>query len=98
MCPARPAPFGLTHASGVGTFVPPMRARSAPQNSSLTIRDIARLAGVSAATVSRVLNRDARVSTANRRRVVAGIGQVPYHPRVDPQLLARGTSQAVAVV
>jgi hypothetical protein len=39
------------------TFVSPMRARSGPPKSSLTIRDIARLAGVSAATVSRVVNR-----------------------------------------
>ena len=48
-----------------------MRARSGPAKSSLTIRDIARLAGVSAATVSRVVNADARVSTAKRGAVMA---------------------------
>src|SRR5260221_11431662 len=98
MCPARPAPFGLTHAAGVGTFVPPMRARSGPDKSSLTIRDIARLAGVSAATVSRVVNRDARVSTAKRGAVMAVIEQVHYQPSVVAQWLARGTSQAFGVV
>jgi len=75
-----------------------MRARSAPQKSSLTIRDIARLAGVSAATVSRVVNRDARVSTAKRGAVMAVIEQVHYQPSVVAQWLARGTSQAFGVV
>jgi LacI family transcriptional regulator len=75
-----------------------MRTRSGPQKSSLTIRDIARLAGVSAATVSRVVNRDARVSTAKRGAVMAVIEQVHYQPSVVAQWLARGTSQAFGVV
>src|SRR5438132_1648568 len=75
-----------------------MRARSGPAKSSLTIRDIARLAGVSAATVSRVVNADARVSTAKRGAVMAVIEQVHYQPSVVAQWLARGTSQAVGVL
>jgi LacI family transcriptional regulator len=75
-----------------------MRARSGPAKSSLTIRDIARLAGVSAATVSRVVNADARVSTAKRGAVMAVIEQVHYQPSVVAQWLARGTSKAFGVL
>jgi len=75
-----------------------MRVRRSPPKASLTIRDIARLAGVSAATVSRVVNRDARVSTAKRGAVMAVIEQVHYQPSVVAQWLARGTSQAFGVL
>jgi LacI family transcriptional regulator len=75
-----------------------MRVSPVPEKASLTIRDIARLAGVSAATVSRVVNRDARVSTAKRGAVMAVIEQVNYQPSVVAQWLARGTSQAFGVV
>src|SRR3954465_652960 len=75
-----------------------MRARSGAEKSSLTIRDIARLAGVSAATVSRVVNRDARVSTAKRGAVMAVIEQVHYQPSAVAQWLARGTSKAFGVL
>jgi LacI family transcriptional regulator, galactose operon repressor len=75
-----------------------MRARSPSAKSALTIRDIARLAGVSAATVSRVVNRDSRVSTAKRGAVLAVIEQVHYQPSVVAQWLARGTSQAFGVL
>jgi LacI family transcriptional regulator len=75
-----------------------MRARSDSVKSSLTIRDIARLAGVSAATVSRVLNADSRVSAAKRGAVMAVIEQVGYQPSVVAQWLARGTSRAFGVV
>ena len=64
----------------------------------MTIRDIARLAGVSAATVSRVVNRDSRVSTAKRGAVMAVIEQVHYQPSAVAQWLARGTSQAFGVL
>jgi LacI family transcriptional regulator len=74
-----------------------VRARSASAK-SLTIRDIARLAGVSAATVSRVVNADSRVSTAKRGAVMAVIEQVHYQPSVVAQWLARGTSRAFGVL
>ena len=46
-----------------------------------TVRDVARLAGVSAMTVSRVINREPRVSETTRRRVEAAIAQLGYVPR-----------------
>jgi LacI family transcriptional regulator, galactose operon repressor len=47
----------------------------------VTVRDVARLAGVSAMTVSRVINREPRVSEATRQRVETAIAQLGYVPR-----------------
>jgi LacI family transcriptional regulator len=54
--------------------------------SSMTIRDVARLAGVSSMTVSRVINGSERVSPATRQRVEAAIDELGY----VPSRLARG--------
>ncbi|MCS7172643.1 MAG: LacI family transcriptional regulator [Armatimonadetes bacterium] len=51
-----------------------------------TIKDVARLAGVSPATVSAVLNNRASVSVPLRRRVERAIRSLNYHPNA----LARG--------
>src|SRR3954451_12024867 len=55
---------------------------------SVTIRDVAALAGVSSMTVSRVINESARVSPSTRRRVEDAIAELGY----VPSRLARGLS------
>ena len=52
----------------------------------VTVHDVARLAGVSTKTVSRVVNRQGEISEATRARVQAAIDQLGYRPN----LLARG--------
>ena len=46
----------------------------------VTIRDVARLAGVAPITVSRVVNHDEHVSPATRRRVEDAIAELAYVP------------------
>jgi LacI family transcriptional regulator len=57
--------------------------------SNTTIRDVARLSGVSPMTVSRVINDSERVSPETRRRVEEAISELGY----VPSRLARGLSR-----
>ncbi len=62
-----------------------------------TSEEVARLAGVSRATVSRALNGSARVSPEAKARVNAAITTLGYEPDVIAQSLARQRSRVIAV-
>ncbi|HLI07638.1 MAG TPA: LacI family DNA-binding transcriptional regulator [Ktedonobacteraceae bacterium] len=62
-----------------------------------TSEEVARLAGVSRATVSRALNGSARVSDEARERVRAAIAALGYEPDVIAQSLVRQRSRVIAV-
>ncbi|HEY1012155.1 MAG TPA: substrate-binding domain-containing protein [Herpetosiphonaceae bacterium] len=64
----------------------------------LTIRDIARTAGVSPSTVSRVLNSTIAVNEEKRAAVLAAIAELDYRPSTVAQGLARGKSTAIGVL
>ncbi|MFM2106716.1 MAG: hypothetical protein RL338_1748 [Chloroflexota bacterium] len=53
-----------------------------------TVSDVARAAGVSTATVSRVLNSPGLVAEATRHRVLAAVGELGYLPNVAARRLA----------
>jgi LacI family transcriptional regulator len=61
----------------------------AQNSTSVTIKDVARLAGVSPMTVSRVINGSERVSPETRRTVEQAISELGY----VPSRLARGLSR-----
>ena len=63
-----------------------------------TIVDVGRLAGVSAKTVSRVLNDEPHVSAAVKQRVRAAADAVDYHPNVFAQALVRRKSHMIGLV
>jgi DNA-binding LacI/PurR family transcriptional regulator len=63
-----------------------------------TIRDVARHAGVSVATVSRVLNDIPVVRTEMRERVRAAIGDLGYRPSSTARSLSLGHAQTIGVV
>ncbi|PJF35192.1 MAG: LacI family transcriptional regulator [Candidatus Thermofonsia Clade 1 bacterium] len=56
---------------------------------SVTIRDVARQAGVGIGTVSRVLNGSANVSPQTRERVLKAIRQLNYQPNSAARTLSR---------
>lgn len=64
----------------------------------VTQQDIARLAAVSQATVSRVLAGDVRVETDKRERVLEAMAQVNYLPDVRAQALRRKRTNLVGIV
>src|SRR3954453_21453466 len=63
-----------------------------------TIRDVARRAGVSAATVSRVLNDSPLVVEEKRERVRAPVDELGYRLNATARTLSIGKAQAVGVV
>src|SRR5262249_28230137 len=68
------------------------------QGGDVTIQDIARHAGVSVSTVSRVLNKTVPVARAKRAAVLAAVDALGYRPNVVAQELARGHTLAVGVL
>ncbi len=64
----------------------------------MTIEDIARLAGVSKATVSRVLNQKPDVDPATRERILHLIAQYDYTPNLAAAGLAGGRRYLVSIV
>ena len=62
------------------------------------IRDVAKAAGVSIATVSAALNKSASVSDATRRRVWAAADAVGYAPNAIARSLRLGKSRLIGVV
>ncbi|MCP3027209.1 LacI family DNA-binding transcriptional regulator [Halobacillus sp. A5] len=62
-----------------------------------TIRDVAKLAQVSVATVSRVLNGNGYVSHNTREKVAAAIKQLNYRPNDVARSLFKGRSKMIAL-
>jgi DNA-binding LacI/PurR family transcriptional regulator len=63
-----------------------------------TINDVARAAGVSRATVSRVINGTAGASPSNRNRVRSVVAELGYQPSATAQALATGRTRAIEVI
>ncbi len=63
-----------------------------------TVADVARAAGVSPMTVSRVVNRDVRVLDETRARVEAAIAQIGYVPNLAARSLAGGRQCRIALL
>lgn len=71
----------------------PTPARRAP-----TLEDVARLAGVSRATASRVVNRERNVATHLQERVRAAVADTGYVPNLSARSLVTRRTGAVAIV
>ncbi|MFQ5614249.1 MAG: LacI family DNA-binding transcriptional regulator [Anaerolineae bacterium] len=65
---------------------------------AITIRDVAKQAGVSIKTVSRVINNETVVSEDTRSRVVTVMQELGYTPNISAQRLARGRSYVLGLV
>lgn len=65
---------------------------------SVTIQDVARLAGVSTATVSRVLSKPDVVRNHTQEQVMAAVRQLDYQPVAAARALASGRTHTVGCV
>ncbi|GIV85422.1 MAG: LacI family transcriptional regulator [Candidatus Roseilinea sp.] len=81
-------------ATGIGSGRQPMGTST----NAVTIADIARAAGVSVSTVSRILNNKPDVAEATRQRVQTIIAELGFTPHAHAQRLAAGCSRAIALL
>jgi DNA-binding LacI/PurR family transcriptional regulator len=65
---------------------------------NVTLRDVARRAGVSYQTVSRVINQHSYVAEETRQRVLATIAELDYHPNKAARSLAARHSQTLGLI
>ncbi|MCX5697012.1 MAG: LacI family DNA-binding transcriptional regulator [Candidatus Omnitrophica bacterium] len=74
-----------------------VRVKKSPSK-NISIEDVARSAGVSITTVSRVINKFSSVKEKNRVRVLEVIKELNFQPSIFAQRLATGKSNVVALV
>jgi DNA-binding LacI/PurR family transcriptional regulator len=75
------------------------RPRQDPQGAAkATVLDVARSAGVSSATVSRVLNGKAAVTADMRERVLGAVREMGFRPNPMAQGLRKGQTNTVALL
>ncbi len=63
-----------------------------------TIYDVSLRAGVSLATVSRVINKNSNVSEKTRQKVLDAMAELDYRPNTIAQSLASNVSNSVGVL
>ncbi len=66
--------------------------------SKVTIYDVAKYAGVSTATVSKVVNGTGRISKGTRSRVVRAIEELQYHPSIIASALKRNQTYSIGLL
>jgi LacI family transcriptional regulator len=69
-----------------------------PERTKCTMRDVARLAGVSTSTVSAVVNETATVSPARKAKVIRAMAALDYQPDAIARSLKTGRSNAIGIV
>ncbi|GEM00896.1 DNA-binding transcriptional regulator, LacI/PurR family [Halolactibacillus halophilus] len=65
---------------------------------AVTIKDVAKKAGVAPSTVSRVIADSPRISTDTKKRVRKAMKELGYHPNVNARNLAVRSSKAIGVI
>ncbi|WP_186575844.1 LacI family DNA-binding transcriptional regulator [Aquibacillus kalidii] len=65
---------------------------------AVTIKDVAKAAGVAPSTVSRVIADNPRISLETKKRVRKSMKELGYHPNVNARNLAIRSTQAIGVV
>ena len=74
------------------------RARPRTAKSPTRLGDVARLARVSTATVSRTINETGAVSEATRRKVLRAVQKLHYYPNAHARSLALGRSDQIGLL
>ena len=90
-------PAAAAAGDGRGTAAPAPRRRTRAR-ATASMADVARLAGVSAQTVSRVSNGYPGVTEETRRQVLAAMKELGYRPNSAARALKRGEFRTIGVI
>ncbi len=74
------------------------KRRAGKDKPPVTLEKVARRAGVSTATVSRVINNTGPVREATRRRVLSVARELRYQPNLHARFLAGGKSRVIGMI
>lgn len=64
----------------------------------VTIKDVAKHAGVAPSTVTRVIQNKSTISEETKKRVRAAMKELDYHPNLNARSLVSQSSQVIALV
>ena len=64
----------------------------------VTIKDVAKLAGVAPSTVTRVIQNKSTISDETKKRVREAMVELDYHPNLNARSLVSQSSQVIALV
>ena len=70
----------------------------AKKKKQFTLHDVAKLAGVSPSTVSRVVSNNPRISKATKMKVEKCMEQLGYYPNANARSLAIKKTDAVGII
>jgi LacI family transcriptional regulator len=76
----------------------PILNKSIATGATSTMIDVARLAGVSVSTVSRILNGSARVASDKRNAVEAAVKKLQFRPNLSARSLRSGTTNTIGIL
>lgn len=65
---------------------------------NVTVSDVAKMAGVSTSTVSRVISNNPRISQATKDKVLKIMDEVGYYPNANAQSLAKNKTGTIGVI
>lgn len=63
-----------------------------------TIKDIAKRVGVNPSTVSRVINGTAAISEETKKKIMAAMKELDYHPNIQARSLVNGNTFTIGLV
>ncbi|MEV6300207.1 LacI family DNA-binding transcriptional regulator [Actinoplanes sp. NPDC051861] len=95
---ATPAPAPDTDPADHQPDLRPLRAPRAAKERGTVMRDVAKLAGVSHQTVSRVLNEHPNVRAETRERVLAAMRSLNYRRNLAARTLATRESHTLGII
>jgi DNA-binding LacI/PurR family transcriptional regulator len=95
--PGQPPVHNLPPAKGTAVAVP-QEGGMPRRKQQVSMADVAKLAGVSSQTVSRVSNGSPDVIESTRRQVIAAMNELGYRPNSAARALKRGSFRTIGVI